>query len=89
MPWYPDDKTGSGGIHCNFRDEVALGALAVVNVSMILASGCNIDLGFLSLGHAEASKPSDPSFLSALVNQGLIATEAFSVWLSGWKGHTG
>lgn len=71
-----------------FRDRVELGGLPIANVSMTLASGCNTGSGILSLGHA-AAEPSGADFLTALVNQGLIATEAFSLWLSGWTGHTG
>ena len=75
MPWQTDRSTGSAGTDCAFRDEVTLEDLSVVNVSVVSAPGCNIDSGFLSLGHAKADEPSGANFLTAIVSQGLIATE--------------
>ncbi|KAK2613957.1 hypothetical protein N8I77_000823 [Diaporthe amygdali] len=87
--WHPKNNNADYATADHlFRDEFELGDLAIGSLSMRLATECDTDPGVLSVGLAKADEPSGTGLLAALVDQGLIATEAFSIWLSGWQGHT-
>lgn len=86
---WKDEQLRRSSVDNILHDKLELDDLPIDDLSMRLAQRCHTDSGLLSLGHAKDDEPPLSGLLRALVDQGLIATEAFSVWLSGWKGHIG
>lgn len=70
-----------------FSDEVELRGFSSDNVSMTLASEYNAGQGFVSLERTGADGPAGENLLTAPIDQGIVATEAFSIWFCGWNEH--
>ena len=64
-----------------FIDEVELRGFSSVNVSMTLTSEYKTGQEFVSLERTGADRPAGENLLTAPMNQGVVATEAFSMWL--------